>query len=767
MPDVLPSRWWNDVESDEKARAVEQRIDGVGYRKVLEDLGITDAVAMESAARRLRELVSERRIELGFECDPYDGLTPEEIALVRAIRQKPRSINELCSIVDRGPETVKSMIGGLMELGFGVERLDSGQVVIPRSPPQAGAVIPPLWEQGARKVVWASASDPHFGSKAIQKTAINHFFRWATGLGARHFLWSGDIVAGQRMYRGQEYDLYAHGGDEQLDDMLCSLPGADGVTHYIMGGNHCASFYRNSGVDLLAKAAAARGDIVHCGWASVDVPITETMHVRMWHPKGSPAYALCLSEDTEILTVRGWVGWETINMSDEVATLNPETHALEYQRPESLYVNDYAGDMVHIESRTVDHLVTPDHDLWVRPYNDGEWRKVRARDVAEGYERRQYWQMMMGGCEWEGEEIDTVIIPHKPWSGANDLGEIDADEFLKFLGWYISEGNTSVRGRICITQSDKTRNGRESIEEIVNCMEGIGLCVRNRCAYGERAKHIRRIESCSADLVRWLDCNCGKGARQKRVPRFIMSLSKRQIGIFLDALFAGDGTKKKGIRWYQYNSASSQLRDDVQELMLKVGVAATVHKAIEYGLQWKGSVGVLQQFMPTINKRPELVEYSGKIWCVTVPNGLIYARRNGKPVWTGNSYRGQKYAEQIAAADLLKIVLSEEALKPKVRMLQVGHFHVMGGPFAHGPIDVVNAGGFEGQNTYLKELGRIPVIGGYVFEATITDSGAMRELVTRRYVSNELDDDWHPGPSDRTSGGTELAPLFQMKEYDE
>jgi hypothetical protein len=35
---------------------------------------------------------------------------------------------------------------------------------------------------------------------------------------------------------------------------------------------------------------------------------------------------------------------------------------------------------------------------------------------------------------------------------------------------------------------------------------------------------------------------------------------------------------------------------------------------------------------------PEKVKYQGKVYCVTVPNGIIYVRRNGKGVWTGNSW---------------------------------------------------------------------------------------------------------------------------------
>ena len=38
----------------------------------------------------------------------------------------------------------------------------------------------------------------------------------------------------------------------------------------------------------------------------------------------------------------------------------------------------------------------------------------------------------------------------------------------------------------------------------------------------------------------------------------------------------------------------------------------------------------------------QIVKYSGKVYCVTVPSGVIYVRRNGIPVWSGNSRAAQK-----------------------------------------------------------------------------------------------------------------------------
>jgi hypothetical protein len=40
---------------------------------------------------------------------------------------------------------------------------------------------------------------------------------------------------------------------------------------------------------------------------------------------------------------------------------------------------------------------------------------------------------------------------------------------------------------------------------------------------------------------------------------------------------------------------------------------------------------------PLVNHGNILEKYTGKVYCCTVSSGLVYVRRNGKPVWCGNS----------------------------------------------------------------------------------------------------------------------------------
>ncbi|MFW6129590.1 MAG: LAGLIDADG family homing endonuclease [Atribacterota bacterium] len=581
---------------------------------------------------------------------------------------------------------------------------------------------------GTTEIVFGIASDLHFGSNCCQITNLHEFANICSKEGVKHIFVPGDVVAGTSVFPGQMHEIYAYTAAEQENSVIRNLPKGQ-FKWYMIGGNHDYNFVKRSGHNPLRVIESKRDDVVYCGFDIATIPILNNVDLMMWHPSGGLPYSLCLSEDTDILTKRGWVGHDSISMSDEIATLNPETHMLEYQKPEELFIENYEGKMIHIESRTVDHLVTPEHDIWTRLYHEGKddkpWGKISAGKLTKEF-KRQNWQLDMT-AEWEGEEKETFSIPFRKWSGARDLGEINMDSFLKFLGWYISEGHINNEKSICVSQVDELNTNN-----IVSCMEEIGLNVKIYQDNYSRKSVINRIRGYNASLVRWLNEHAGSNAHNKKVPRFIMDLSPRQIEIFLDALFAEGGIKKKGIRWYQYYSVSKQLKDDIQELLLKVGTAATIHK--------NNNVSVLQQNRPTINEEPKVVDYNGKIWCVRVPNGLIYARRNGKPVWTGNSYRLQKGAEQYAIGELQKVALGKKD-KPSLRFFLAGHLHVQLEVLI-GNILALQCGCFEGQTNYIKRKGYTVSVGGYIVKASLGHNGNLKNFNTKFYLYDEIENDW-------------------------
>ena len=87
---------------------------------------------------------------------------------------------------------------------------------------------------------------------------------------------------------------------------------------------------------------------------------------------------------------------------------------------------------------------------------------------------------------------------------------------------------------------------------------------------------------------------------------------------------------------------SQAVADDFQRLCLHAEWSATKQKT-----ENNNYVLIVNKYnnMPVVNgsEDSEIIQFSGNVYCIEVPSHVFYVRRNGKPVWTGNSNRhGQK-----------------------------------------------------------------------------------------------------------------------------
>ncbi|HYB01916.1 MAG TPA: hypothetical protein VED37_16970, partial [Ktedonobacteraceae bacterium] len=98
----------------------------------------------------------------------------------------------------------------------------------------------------------------------------------------------------------------------------------------------------------------------------------------------------------------------------------------------------------------------------------------------------------------------------------------------------------------------------------------------------------------------------------------------------------------------RYYTSSKQLADEVQELAIKLGLSANISRVERAeGTAWTKNPEYRVNFTKTtvfqVNQQPEdlndwVEDYAGMVYCCEVPgDGIILVRRNGKPIWCGNS----------------------------------------------------------------------------------------------------------------------------------
>jgi UDP-glucuronate decarboxylase len=216
-----------------------------------------------------------------------------------------------------------------------------------------------------------------------------------------------------------------------------------------------------------------------------------------------------------------------------------------------------------------DFTVTPNHRMYVRS-KTGKLRFLRA-------DEDRHWPAwkVPTGADFPGGEIEWFELGPPPRDAKVQVDRIRMDDWLEFLGYYISEGCVHVRQRV------REVNGRDydvrdfnvliaqaegdSRDRMIACLDRLGF------KFFTSDDHQLRI--CSKQLAEIL-APFGK-AGDKYIPREFLGLSRRQSTILLDALILGDGSRRgDGVCYW---TKSGRLADDVQELALRCGTRHVTH----------------------------------------------------------------------------------------------------------------------------------------------------------------------------------------------
>ena len=379
----------------------------------------------------------------------------------------------------------------------------------------------------------------------------------------------------------------------------------------------------------------------------------------------------CYDGETEVLTKDGWKYFKDLTYSDEIATLNEKYETLEYQKPTDIIAYKYSGKMYHLENRGISLMVTPNHNLYVSKgsYFNGSKNNLKRTYSYELCTPDKYYlkdKRFKKGCNWNGElKSETFTIKgytktrdycHREYNNSDIT--INLHSFVKFLGYYIAEGcssptdaNDNNRGEITIAR-DRSKYKTDLINSLI---KNIGFTPHDATDY-KRNDNSGATRLHSTVLARWLIDNCGHLAWNKKVPDFIKQLPKEYIKEFLEYLYLGDGYKAPTS--HILYTTSEQLSNDVQELLLKASycfratnLGVRNHRKDKwniyskrpcYAINWlnKNEIEIdMSKAKKTKSYKEEWIDYSDMVYCVTVPNHIIYVRRNGKGVWCGNSLR--------------------------------------------------------------------------------------------------------------------------------
>ncbi len=352
----------------------------------------------------------------------------------------------------------------------------------------------------------------------------------------------------------------------------------------------------------------------------------------------------CHDDKTEVLTTDGFRLFSELTGEEQVMTLNPDTWEAEPSQIEKVHCYDFDGDMVRFSGRGIDALVTPNHRLYVGSSDDAT--PFRMREAADMLEFRRPCRVPHG-VKFTGDTPEYFEIPgsrlinesNPQTRFVGDTVRLEIQPFLEFMGWFISEGSCTITKDgsrvICVAQSERAKP---------EYFERIGLCLQRLGVRAHRTKNGWRF--CNLELGNWLR-QFGH-SHEKYIPRSIMDLHPDLQQHFFDSAMLGDGNKKSDDSW-TYGTTSNQLASDIAEMGLRLGFRVNIGKEARIGKSLKinpdyrakhdMNLVYISQCKHRYLTNGRLEKYVGKVHCVSAKeNYIICTRRNGRVLWSGNSF---------------------------------------------------------------------------------------------------------------------------------
>jgi len=368
----------------------------------------------------------------------------------------------------------------------------------------------------------------------------------------------------------------------------------------------------------------------------------------------------CADLQTEVLTDHGFVDSITAyRNSFKLGTVKQDTGELEYQCPMDWIFSNYNGDMYLYEGKGLNFCVSRNHHMWLRPENSRKLISYEQDKTIDGFRKctlsdtsDDAWRTKEASMRNFIEPINNDILQNKTillkkynYNSRNDQNTkntirdkdryFNIEEMVEFVGWFVTEGSVNNKsGHINICQTFKNRNNVEEIDKLLKKMP-VEFSVKDYDNLGLSKHTARYWRTYDMALAGWVRVNCGVGARNKRLPKFVWELPIDLKQKLLDTLIKGDGHEYKIKNHFRFDSFSNILLNDVQRLAFELGYHTTLRK---FENNKSGYVYISKGHNRKIKREDiEKFRYSGIIWCATVPNGLLVTRREGRILISGNS----------------------------------------------------------------------------------------------------------------------------------
>lgn len=364
--------------------------------------------------------------------------------------------------------------------------------------------------------------------------------------------------------------------------------------------------------------------------------------------KSRALYAqMCLDDQTEILTERGWVSPDTISNDDRAAAFDLSDGSIRWSPILSRIDRRLqpTESMFGIASPSLDIRLTDQHrmvrrEITCRAKSRGKWGFIEAEHLSE----------IKGQFEI-------------PVSGIEAVPGLDlTDSQIRFIGWFLTDGNLhKTTNAITISQDHKS----PFLDDIRRCIEGCGFkystyTETRKTQFSDQSTILKFVVSKGTPRGRDKHLS-GWGKLEPYIDKAFAAtldgLNRVQLGVLIDEMNKGDGLKRTSVDWRAQTTSICtgvrSLADRLQSLCVRRGFRCNIAEG-----DWNANPIYI------LHIKDEQARYVGgcnwadrphfaarvfapfeRVWCVEVDTGAIVTRRNGKVAIVGNCGRGTRRFE--------------------------------------------------------------------------------------------------------------------------
>jgi Fe-S cluster assembly protein SufB len=338
----------------------------------------------------------------------------------------------------------------------------------------------------------------------------------------------------------------------------------------------------------------------------------------------------CFIGETEIKTIEGNKPIQDIKIGDMVLT-----HNISYKRVYHTQIRPYTGNLYTLQyygDTTKSITVTDEHPFLVskkekQEYTNTEWKTswVSTKNITKG----DYLAIPIDR-NVVSEELRNFEIKAEKGTKQHeyDLSIRTDKNFFRLMGYYLAEGGITGNSYVSFTFN---KNEIDYIKDVANLIESY---FGKKPIVQKEYKNGISVILCSAAAARFFRDNFGKGAKNKRVPKWVSFESIEKQKELVKGFWRGDGSfmykyyNFGAKRMFRINTISIELARQIRDVLLRCNIFSSLNVANRSGKRNK--MYVLYIGGQYLNKFASVVNFYSTEEIVDGNQAMLIAVQNSK-----------------------------------------------------------------------------------------------------------------------------------------